>query len=317
MSLMQRIRGAAHRRRERFRYEVMRPQMPVAEFYGELAPGLDVDLFAPNGFAQLWSAHMERTPRALWTVTPAASPEAVARVRRGEHALLLRTTTVTPSTDWQRDPIHGVSWPRVHVESCPFAVPGGDIEMLWHFNQMEFLLEYAAAYRTTHEGQFAARMVALMDSWARANPYMVGANWISPMKSGIRLFMWSAALAGITDAPVPDNETAGRILRSVQRQGEFLAGHFSNWAISNNHLIGEAAGLYVAARTWPCWARTGQWLRQAGAILEHEVILQNAADGVNREQAVAYQQFELDLLLAALLAARADGARFSENVLAR
>lgn len=297
MSLAQRIRGAAHRRRERFRYEVMRPGMPVAEFYGELAPGLDVDLLAPNGFAQLWSAHMARTPRALWTVTPAASAQAVARVRRGEHALLLRTVPVTPATDWHRDPFHDVSWPRVHVESCPFTMPGGDIEILWHFNQMEFLLDYAAAYRTTGEGQFAAGMVALMDSWVRSNPYMVGANWISPMKSGIRLFMWSAALAGINGASAPDNEIAGRILRSVQRQGEFLAGHFSNWAISNNHLIGEAAALAAFAAYWPIFKRAPVWTAQADATLAEEVKRQVGKDGFQFENSVNYHLLTLDFLL--------------------
>ena len=42
--------------------------------------------------------------------------------------------------------------------------------------------------------------------------------------------------------------------------------------------------------------------------------MQERADGVNREQAVCYQQFELDLLLLAVLAARAHGARFSPAV---
>ncbi|HEX7466427.1 MAG TPA: alginate lyase family protein, partial [Usitatibacter sp.] len=46
-------------------------------------------------------------------------------------------------------------------------------------------------------------------------------------------------------------------------------------------------------------------------------LLQNAPDGVNREQAVSYQQFELDLLLLPLLAARANGADFPPAYVAR
>ena len=38
---------------------------------------------------------------------------------------------------------------------------------------------------------------------------------------------------------------------------------------------------------------------------EREIRLQNAPDGVNREQAVAYHQWAFDLLLLPLLAARA------------
>src|SRR6202008_3705897 len=38
---------------------------------------------------------------------------------------------------------------------------------------------------------------------------------------------------------------------------------------------------------------------------------QHTPDGVNREQAVAYQQFVLEMLLACLLAGRANGQSFS------
>ena len=297
MSLVQRIRGAAQRRRERFRYEVVRREMPVAELYEELAPGLDVDLLAPDGFAQLWSAHMRATPRALWTVTPAASAAAVERTRRGEHALLARTLRVTPDMDWHRDPFHNVSWPRMHVESCPYTMPGGDIELLWHLNQMGFLVDYASAYRTTHDEHFATRAIALMDSWARANPYMVGANWISPMKSGIRLFMWSSALAGLSGAPAPDNQVAERILRSVERQAEFLGGHFSNWAIPNNHLIAEAASLAAFSAYWPMFKRTRMWMAQADATVVEEVKRQVLKDGFQFENSVNYHMVTLDFLL--------------------
>ncbi len=297
MSLVQRIRGAVHRRRERFRYEVMPRKLPLADLYAEIVPGLDVDLLAPGGFVQLWSAHMHSTPRALWTVMPAADAQRIEHTRRGEHALLARTIQVTPAMDWHRDPFHGVSWPRVHVESCPYTVPGGDIELVWHLNQMDFLTEYAAVYRTTNDELFAARAIALMDSWARANPHMVGANWISPMKSGIRLVMWSTALAGLSGAPAPEDGVAERILRSVQQQAAFLAGHFSNWAIPNNHLIAEAAALATVATYWPVFRRARAWMAQADATMAEEVKRQVLKDGFQFENSVNYHMVTLDFLL--------------------
>jgi hypothetical protein len=45
--------------------------------------------------------------------------------------------------------------------------------------------------------------------------------------------------------------------------------------------------------------------------LEREALLQNAADGVNREQAISYQQFVLDFLLLAGLAGRDNDDAFS------
>lgn len=297
MSLLQRISGALHRRRERFYYEVIRPQMPVSELYAELAPGLDVDLLAPDGFARLWSARAAATPGALWSVMPAATPDAIERARRGECRLLMRTIRVTPRTEWHLEPFHEIPWPRVHVDSCPYTVPGADIVILWHLNRMECLEDHAAAYRATGDERFAANVAALMDSWVQANPYQVGANWISPMESGIRLFAWSTALAGIAGAPVPSNETCERILRSVLRQAEFLSSHFSRWAIPNNHLVGEAATLAAFATYWPVLKQSGAWMTQAEATLVDEAKRQVLKDGFQFENSVNYHLVTLDFFL--------------------
>ncbi len=90
-----------------------------------------------------------------------------------------------------------------------------------------------------------------------------------------------------------------RWLESVFRHAEFIRRNFSLYSSANNHLIGEAAGLFIAAQTWPHWPQAETWSSTAREILEREVMLQNADDGVNREQAIAYQQFEIDLLLLA------------------
>ena len=69
--------------------------------------------------------------------------------------------------------------------------------------------------------------------------------------------------------------------------------------------------MFIAALTWPHWPNARAWLAEAKAILEREALLQNAPDGVNREQAVSYQQFVLDLLLLPLISGRANGQKFS------
>src|SRR2546430_5026232 len=88
-------------------------------------------------------------------------------------------------------------------------------------------------------------------------------------------------------------------------------GYFSRHSSANNHLIGEAAGLYIAGLTWPCWPTVRDWRQVAQQILEREALLQSSTDGANLEQAVCYQQFVLDFLLLALLAGRSAGERFS------
>ena len=295
MSLLERIRGRARRSRDRFYYERMRPETSISGLYAALAPGLDIDLLAPDGFARLWSAHMATTPAALWTVMPAATPDAVERARRGESRVLMHTMRITPRTDWHCEPVHEIGWPRVHVDSCPYSVRGADLGLLWQVNRMEYLADHAAAYRATEDDRIAASIPALMESWAQANPYLVGANWISPMETGIRLFAWSVALAGIARAPVPDS--CERILRSVLRQAEFLSSHFSHWAIPNNHLIGEAATLAAFAAYWPVFRSAPEWMAQADATMLEEARRQILQDGFQFENSVNYHMVVLDFFL--------------------
>lgn len=297
MSVASRISAALRRRRQRFRYERLRPELPLSQIYDMLVPGLGIDLLAPDGFQRLWSAHLSSTAAGLWSVMPPAVPEAIARARRGEASVLTRTLTVTPKTNWHADPFHVVSWPRVHVESCPYSVPGADLVLLWHLNRMSYLVDFAAAYRATRDAAIADRITALMESWARANPYLVGANWMSPMETGLRLFAWTVALAGIRDAAVPSPERCEIILRSVARQARFLATHFSRWAVPNNHLIGEAALLSAFAAYWPVLRPAPEWMEKAGTTLLEEANRQVLADGFHFENSVNYHLVVLDYYL--------------------
>jgi hypothetical protein len=145
----------------------------------------------------------------------------------------------------------------------------------------------------------------------------MGPNWSSALEPAIRLINWSVAwqLLGGASSPLFKDAEGERFCRrwleSVYQHAQFIRGHFSLYSSAGNHLIGEAAGLFIAAVTWPFWPEAHGWTEAAKAILEREALLQNAPDGVNREQAVSYQQFELDLLLLPLLAGRANGKKFS------
>src|SRR5690606_7366430 len=101
-----------------------------------------------------------------------------------------------------------------------------------------------------------------------------------------------------------------RWLGAIYRHMQFLNRNFSRFSSANNHLIGEAAGLYLGTLTWPYWREAVRWRRRARRELLREALRQNAPDGVNREQAISYQQFVLDFLLLAALAGRANGDDF-------
>lgn len=231
----------------------------------------------------------------------------------------LRDAELGSPPRWNRDPKTGRDAPRSFGKLLDYRNPRlvGDIKYLWELNRHHHIVTLAQAFALTGDTRHFDVIRSHLESWFDACPYRMGPNWSSALESAIRLINWSVAWQLLHSRAAPlFGEEAGRQFRrrwleSVFRHVEFVQGHLSLYSSANNHLIGEAAGMYVAAITWPCWPRARTWLAQSRAILEQQALLQNAPDGVNREQSVSYQRFEADLLLHPLLAARANGQRFS------
>ena len=220
---------------------------------------------------------------------------------------------------WNRDPKTGIEAPLAFGKLLDYRNPDtvGDIKYLWEPNRHLHFVTLAQAYALTRNPKYFDTIAAHLESWIEACPYRKGPNWSSALEAGIRLINWSLAwrLLGGAASPLFANARGARVrdqwLLSVFQHAQYVRGFFSLYSSANNHLVGEAVGVWIAGLTWPFWPQARAWRKEAKSILEREVLLQNGADGVNREQAVSYQQFEIDLLLLALLAGRAGGLEFS------
>ena len=220
---------------------------------------------------------------------------------------------------WNQDPKTGTIAPLVFGKTLNYRDQRivGDIKYLWEPNRHLPLVTLAQAWLMTGELKYAEGCQTLLDSWFEECPYPMGANWVSSIEHGVRLVNWSIAwhLLGGDDAPIFDGasgaEFRSRWLRSVFQHCHFIARHLSRHSSANNHLLGEYLGLLVAAITWPMWPESEQWRQTAAQGFEHEMLLQNGADGVNREQAIYYQHEVMDMMLLGGLVGRANGVEFS------
>lgn len=237
----------------------------------------------------------------------------------------LRDVSLGSPPRWNRDPKTCVEVPLRFGKLLDHRDPQrvGDIKYLWEPNRHLHLVTLAQAWALSRGERYFRVIREHLESWFEACPCPLGPNWISSLEVAMRLINWSVVwqLLGGPRSPLFESAECARFrdrwLLSVYQHAQFIRHNFSLYSSANNHLVGEAAGLFLAALTWPLWPAAQGWRARAAAILEREALLQNHADGVNREQAVSYQQFELDLLLLPLLAARAGQSRFSAAFEAR
>lgn len=251
---------------------------------------------------------------------PAALTEAADRILAGRYSFFdLEDCELGDPPQWNRDPLTQRSSGPRRASAIDYRDERevGNIKYLWEPNRHLHLPLLAQAHALTGDMRYALAIRSHIDSWIEQCPVGRGPNWVSPLELGIRLINWSLTwqlLGGFRARLFADAEGEkfrDRWLDSVYQQTRTIAGNLSRYSSANNHLIGEAAGVYVAASTWPLWPAMTQWGERCRQVLEEECLRQNAPDGGNREQAFAYQTFVLDFLLLAGLAARARGEDFS------
>ena len=226
---------------------------------------------------------------------------------------------------WNRDPKTGASAPLDFGKRLDYrdAALVGDIKYLWEPNRHYELVGLAQAYHLTKAQTWLRACRGLLESWFDGCPYPYGQAWSSALENAVRLVNWALAwhlLGGATSALF--NGDAGLRLRqrwlvSVQQHSHFIASHLSLYSSANNHLMGEYMGLFISALTWPCWQESAAWCATGRCGLERQALLQNGADGVNREQAIWYHHEVADMLLLCALFGRVNMQPLSDTSLKR
>jgi len=257
-------------------------------------------------------------------IAPGSYTDAADKIMAGQLRIFIHDYD-SGNLQWNKDPKTGTLVPLTFGKALDYRNEKlvGDIKYLWEPNRHLQLVTLTQAYRLSGERKYLDGFVTQLSSWIDQCPYLLGPNWTSSLELGIRLINWSICwqlIGNIDSSAFKGKEGQAflkRWLNSIYQHMYFVRGHFSRYSSANNHLIGEAAGLFVATMTWPFWSVTKKWGRVAKDILEREALLQNGPDGVNREQAISYQQFVLDFLVISELAGRANTQGFSSDYLKR
>lgn len=186
----------------------------------------------------------------------------------------------------------------------------GDFKYIWEINRHQHLISLAKAYYLTGLLDYKDEVKKQIVTWIEANPYMKGVNWTSALELSVRIISWSWVWIFLGEL---DKEFKEVWLECIHKHCACINQNFSQHSSANNHLIGEAAGLFIASVVWSFGKESELWKRKSFRVLVAEVEKQNYEDGVNKEQAYSYQQFVLDFFIQAGLLGEKNGIQFPKS----
>lgn len=193
----------------------------------------------------------------------------------------------------------------------------GDCKFAWELSRFTHATALGRAYRLTGDRRYAEAVAEHLRLWMDQCPYGMGMQWRSGLELGVRLINWVWAVELVQPAGVFDAPFWKRLHGVVYRHLWEIARKYSRYSSANNHLIGEAAGVFIASHYFTALRGRHRWQAQSQAILEREIIAQTYDDGGTREQAMGYQCFVLEFLLLAGLIDRRGEGRFTSSYWSR
>ena len=208
--------------------------------------------------------------------------------------------------DWNCDHGNGKKAPlgfAPFIDYRNFQVTG-DCKLVWEPNRHHQLVVLGRAYRAGGNIKYAEAVKDQLDSWLQQCPFGKGMNWRSPLELSIRLINWVWALDLIRDSGLFIGDFRKRILHSAYLHLWEVTRKYSRGSSANNHLVGEAAGVFIATSYFQKLANASKWCEESRKILSREIISQSYPDGCTREQAIGYQLFVLQFFIFSGIIAR-------------
>ena len=189
----------------------------------------------------------------------------------------------------------------------------GDCKVVWELSRHHHLVVLARAYRVTEKVQYAQEIARQLEGWIQQCPFGLGMHWRSPLELAIRMINWVWTYELLDGGARLPMSLRRQVLLSVHQHLAQITRQYSRFSSANNHLIGEAAGVFIAGSYFTGLKGSAKWCADSRKILVREIFQQTYLDGGTREQATGYHVFVLWFFILAGLCARRAGEDFPEE----
>jgi len=188
---------------------------------------------------------------------------------------------------------------------------------IWRVNRFQWLTAYAQKYAIDKDEDAAEKAKFAIKGWIEKNPVLKGINWMDSLEISMRLLSWAYVYFLMKDSKTFDKDFEATFLRSIYCQIRCVEANLSRYSSANNHLIGEAVGLFAIGVLFPQLIGSEKRLRLGKSILEKEIKKQVYPDGVSKEQSTHYHEFVTELYIIAVILGRRNDIYFSADLNSR
>ncbi len=221
--------------------------------------------------------------------------------------------------NWHMSFENGKTWQMKYWGDIDYRLTEdmGDIKMPWELSRHQYFFSLGKAYWLTGKEKYAEEFVAQITHWIDNNPKEIGINWIVKLDMAIRMISWAWAFRFFMNAPSFNEDIKWKVLKSIYLQTEHISQYLSFGSSATNHIIGQAAGLFIVGTVFSEFDKSQEWVDKGFNILESELFKQVHEDGVGGEQSTSYLSFILDFYFQALIVGRRTRCKFSKKALNR
>jgi hypothetical protein len=209
---------------------------------------------------------------------------------------------------WHHDPATGSEWPHIFHADVPVHggdIGYGDVKYVWELSRQQFLIDLGKSWFLTDNPDDLEALKRLVRSWIADNPYGTGVNWSCALEPAFRVFSWLWAYHLTVEAL--DEEFHCEWLASLVDHGRFIERHLEHYSSPYNHLIGEAAALYMLGANLQEIEEAPRWQAAAESVMTSRLQQQFYPDGGSVEQSTFYHHATVGFYLLAGLTSRTIG----------
>lgn len=244
----------------------------------------------------------------------------VHKILNGEILYFNANFYPTPAANkWHTNPINKqvIAADKHWLDLDDFA-EGNDIKFVWERSRFCYLYDIIR-FDYHFDTDCSNFVLSEITGWIDENPLHLGPNYISAQEVSIRLVNWLFALNYYSDCEQITEEIWQKIMSSIYDQLKHVAINldFSQKLVRNNHIVTEAAALFVYSTLFPILPESKKWQQKSKQILEAEGLFQIFSDGSYLQYSMNYHRIILQAYNLVLNIASLNAITFSEALKTR